>query len=577
MPVSSNQDLGLQPLKVKVIFEQALIKERQEKWHTAVDSRPLRTLDDAREFLNSIGFCLAYPLHPAALAPTFIGAYVASEEKLPTAKLAFSDANARAATELVVRLLSEKSAFEVAFGEDGSLLVSAAEFPYFYALIGDRNPKAAPNPGIRGEQALTTHTFQVIDASGPISEDEMRRKLGREISRNAIEKVLHALWSKLRITRVDSGLDNGEPVEPVWDLMHRFAPHQVNRGKQISAAEALSALISKYLETVVSAEQKDVEDFFGRFVPRSKVTEVCKALLAAQEFTFVQVSGKTMLRLASRGGDSEGPSTLANTAGREVHRVRPWQARELGKKAAEEKRAKYAERAPSAFQKFAKDRPAKPFGEKKSFGERRPFADRGPKKFGDRKTFGEGKRFSERKSFGGERKSFGDRPRFPKDRPPHEAGASGDFKRPLWERKSFGDSPKPFGERKNFGGKNRPSHGRERFAKRPGAGFTPRGQRAEGDKRGFKKDYPPRRGSASSGEKRGSAAPRGDRPARTFSEKKSFGAKRPFDGKRSSGDKKPFGKLFGSKKSFDKRKHAGGERPSPPRTRERKPPEGSEE
>src|SRR3954465_191063 len=301
-----------------MIFEQDIKKERAQMWHTAENTQPLRTLDDAREFLNGIGFCLAFTVHPPLLAPSFIGAYAGSEEKLPTAKQAFADEHARAATEKIVRLLSEKSAFEVAFGEDASLLVSAAEFPYFYALIGDRNPKVAPSPGLRNEQALTTHTFETIDQNGPIDEDGMRRKLGREISRNAIEKVLHALWSKLRITRVDAGLENGEPVEPVWDLMHRFAPQMVNRGKQISAAEALSALISKYLETVIVAQQKDVEYFFGRLVPRSKVTEVCKALLSAQEFTYVQVSGKTMLRLASRGGEDEVVSAPTDAADRQV-------------------------------------------------------------------------------------------------------------------------------------------------------------------------------------------------------------------------------------------------------------------
>src|SRR5207244_2046954 len=104
-------------LKGRMIFEQDIKKERAQLWHMTENARPLRTLDDAREFLNSVGFCLAYPVR-GIIAPTFIGAYVGSEEKLPTAKQAFADANARAATELIVRLLSEKSAFEVAFGED---------------------------------------------------------------------------------------------------------------------------------------------------------------------------------------------------------------------------------------------------------------------------------------------------------------------------------------------------------------------------------------------------------------------------------------------------------------------------
>ena len=580
-----------------MIFEQDLKKERQQKWNVADSARPLRTLDDGREFLNGVGFCLAYPVRSLP-APTFIGAYNGSEENLPSAKQAFEDENAQAATELIVRLLKEKAAFEVAFGEDASLLVSAAEFPYFYALVGDRNPKVAPSPGPRGEQALTTHTFEIIDEHGPISEDEMRRKLGREISRNAIEKVLHTLWSKLRIVRVDEGLENGEPVEPVWDMMHRFAPEQINRGKQISAVEALSALISKYLETVISAEQKDVEEFFSRLVPRSRVTEVCKAMLGAQEFTFVQVSGKTMLRLASRGGDAEHVPVTE-------HKARPWQAREEGKRAEEEKRAKFAERPPKrdatqpggAFQKFSKDKGRKPFterkpfgdnkefGERKPFGERKEFGARGPKKFGERKPFSrDSKPFGDRKSFS-PRPAFGkDRPSFGKDRPPRPEGDRPAFKKSFGERKPFSRDRKPFGERKSFGDRPKSFGPRKSFSE-SGKSFADRkaGARsgAPGGDRPFKKPFGDRKpfgDKRSFGDRKpfGERKSFGDRPP-----KKNFGdypprersegaeSKKPFAGKKSLGDKKPFGakksfggpRSFGAKKAFGGPKSFGGKKP----------------
>ena len=35
---------------------------RREKWH--VDDKPVRTLDDARSFIESVGFCLTYPSRP---------------------------------------------------------------------------------------------------------------------------------------------------------------------------------------------------------------------------------------------------------------------------------------------------------------------------------------------------------------------------------------------------------------------------------------------------------------------------------------------------------------------------------
>jgi superfamily II DNA/RNA helicase len=144
------------------------------------------------------------------------------------------------------------------------------------------------------------------------------------------------------------------------------------------------------------------------------------------------------------------------------------------------------------------DRPARPFGERKSFGdrpsfggERKPFGDRKERSFGDRpaRPFGERKPFGDRPSFGGERKPFGDRPRFD-DR----------------KERSFGDRPaRPFGERKSFG--DRPSFGGERkpFGDRPR--FDDRKERSFGD-----------------------------RPARPFGERKSFGDRPSFGGER-----KPFG------------------------------------
>ena len=90
--------------------EQQLEELRREKWR--LNGQPVQTLDEAREFIESVGFCLLYPQRPPVLAPTFVGAYKGSDEKLPTAQMAFADAGAREAKRLMVRLLREKAAYE---------------------------------------------------------------------------------------------------------------------------------------------------------------------------------------------------------------------------------------------------------------------------------------------------------------------------------------------------------------------------------------------------------------------------------------------------------------------------------
>jgi uncharacterized protein YcaQ len=266
---------------------------RREKWR--LDGKAIRTIEQARSFLEEVGFCLMYPQRPPLLVPTFIGGFVGSEERLPEWQHAFADPRAAEATELMVRLLRERSAFEANLGEENNgFLVAASVFPYFYALMGERNPKQPPKAGTRSPYSqLACDTFASIQENGAISKQKLLERLGGGLSVAALDKALAELWSKLRITRVDYRRAEGS----VWDLLYRWAPEAVKEGVGLSMAEALSALVSKYLDCVIAVEPGELETFFGNFVARSKVKDAVNALLAARELSFVHVGGKTMLQI----------------------------------------------------------------------------------------------------------------------------------------------------------------------------------------------------------------------------------------------------------------------------------------
>ena len=266
---------------------------RREKWR--LDGKAIRTIEQARAFLEDVGFCLMYPQRPALLVPTLIGAFVGADDRLPEWQHAFKDPRAAEATELMVRLLRERSVFEANLGEENNgFLVAASVFPFFYALIGERNPKLAPNAGARSPYSqLACDAFGLIQEQGPISKQKLLEKLAGGLSVAALDKALAELWSKLRITRVDYKQDEGS----VWDLLYRWAPDAVKEGVGLSVPEALSALVSKYLDCVIAVEPAELETFFGRFVARSKVKDAVKVLLAARELSFVHVSGKSMLQI----------------------------------------------------------------------------------------------------------------------------------------------------------------------------------------------------------------------------------------------------------------------------------------
>lgn len=280
------------PVAAFLMHEDQLQELRREKWR--LDARAVRTLEDARAFIDAVGFCLLYAQRPAVLVPTFLGAYKGNDENLPTLQLAFADQEAQAAKELMVRLLREKAAYEANVFPDNNFIVAASAFPYFYGLVGDRNPRQAPKAGARSEYSpLAVHAFQLIQKEGPIPKHRLREHLGGDLSEAALDRALDELWARLRITRVDY-----KPAEGVfWDVLFRWAPEAVKEGMHVSVAESLTALVSKYLDCVVAAPQEEVEQFFSHFVGRARVREAINALQAARELSFVHVNGRVMLQV----------------------------------------------------------------------------------------------------------------------------------------------------------------------------------------------------------------------------------------------------------------------------------------
>ncbi len=272
-----------------------LHEQRREKWR--LTGKAIRTLEDARAFLELAGFCQMYPLRPPALLPTFIGAWLGSDVNLPTRQRSFADPRVQEATEMMVRLLREQIAYEAnLFDENNAFLITASVFPYFYALVGERNPKQPPKPGSRSPYSqLACDTFAAIQRGGPISKPKLIETIGGGVSTAGLDKALGELWSKLRITRVDYNPSEGA----FWDVLYRWAPDAVREGIELSVAEALSALLSKYLDCVVAADQQEIETFLGNFVPRSRVREAVNALLAARELDFVRVGSRSLIQITA--------------------------------------------------------------------------------------------------------------------------------------------------------------------------------------------------------------------------------------------------------------------------------------
>jgi hypothetical protein len=289
-----------------------LVQLRQEKWR--LNGAPVRTLDDAREFIDSVGFCLMYPLKPAVLLPTFVGAWNGSDKDLHVARQSFADPQAHEAEGLINRLLREHLLFESNLFPESTLLLSPAVFPYFYALAGERTPGRE-----QGGEPLSQSgrlAWNILQKEGPLSRERLQQQLGSDLSLSGVDRALGELWMRLRIMRVDHTESQGE----MWESLQRWAPDAVHEGSRVSVPAALSALISQYLDCVIAAEPSEIEDFCSHLVPRSKVKESVNAMLAARQFSFVNVGHKSLVQMTVANPPTPGPRQTRESRETEAQR-----------------------------------------------------------------------------------------------------------------------------------------------------------------------------------------------------------------------------------------------------------------
>src|SRR5260221_3055236 len=103
----------------------------------------------------------------------------------------------------MVRLLRERNAYETNLFADTDLIIGAPLFPFFYALISDRNPKAPPKTKAQGAAVsqLSGRVFDALQKHGPMNKGQLQESVGREMSLAALDRALSDLSSILTITR----------------------------------------------------------------------------------------------------------------------------------------------------------------------------------------------------------------------------------------------------------------------------------------------------------------------------------------------------------------------------------------
>ncbi len=476
-------------------------KVRRERWRQA--DNPLLTLDDAERWLVETSLCLFLPrrAHLPVPAPSFTEAVVGKSNNIP------DPAAIVQARTMLARLVASAAAVPLNLfgtpGEQPDFLATPDALPYLYAMQAERNPKKAPSTSGSGRVSqLAVTAWTLLETEGAHTAEELREKLGREVTEAAVIRSLGELWQTMRVMPVP---DEGEGPA-TWELLSARHRKELNAGSTESQATALSMLVSFYLQSAIVATSEEAELFLSPLASRSRVRDVVRSLSATRQLQSVAMEAQTHYfvegtlpempderedeRAKDQGLEGNEPDII-EIAGRETN------------EGGEAPLSPPGQISRGRISRFSKEggsprRPVREGGERRpAFGGRTALGDRGKRpSFGDRNkpAFGtrprsapaEGTGSGEGREGSGsaQRSSFGAR------RP-----AAGGFRKPGADRPSFrAKSPderreRPADERSPVAGSSdRPHSNREGGALRPfqkfGAGAGRPGRRPAGGERG---------------------------------------------------------------------------------------------
>ncbi len=386
-----------------------LQQARKQMWRQ--DGTAVHTLEDARAWLDAMGWVRIHASNSAAAAPELVTAVAGGlledrEEALAADRGAHSLLSRLVAEGEAVPLVSE--AAQVGATDSGDVLASRRMLAYFYALRGERSPKKAPS-----SSPLAKEIWQQMD-KGSASALSLAGMIGGGITEGAVLRAMRELWVQMRVAPLPAESDDAVTL---WTRLDRTWSAEVREGTQTAQPLALSALVSQYLQTAIAASEDELAATLAPWSSRQRVKEILQALTAARELQLVPVERTTHYALA--GGKAEEMRLEADERERAALKL-----------AREEHQAKLALEAASAPAESGDGAAPQRSGVKKYVPrekrEGRPFAGRrqeGERAFAPRKPFV--------KREGGEKSAFADRP--PRGENPRKF--AGD--RPTGPRKPF--------------------------------------------------------------------------------------------------------------------------------------------
>jgi len=247
---------------VEVACQEWIAEQRDYNYRRTPDRR-IQTLDEARAFIEEVGFCHFWPVKGAEL-PNLFHAIAGRVRAVP---MAHDDPDLSKCWSWKDGALDKGWWYYGKLLKRRATLVSLAELPFFYALsdnYGDLDDYLQEYE----EGRLTAEAKAVYEAllkHGPLDTVRLRResRLSAKSAKSRFERALVELQMGLKVLPVGIADAGAWHYAFVYELLPRWFSEVPEQARAIGREEARQRLLLRYLEAVVAATPAQVARLFG--------------------------------------------------------------------------------------------------------------------------------------------------------------------------------------------------------------------------------------------------------------------------------------------------------------------------
>jgi hypothetical protein len=278
---------------------QDVLRQRELNYRRTPELR-LRTVEEARAFVEEVGFCHFWPIKGAEL-PNLFHAIAGRIRAVP---MEHDDPDISRCWGWKDDALDKRWWYYGKLLRRRATLVSPAYLPCFYALsenygaLDDYQQEYADGRMTAEAKAV----YEAILRHGPLDTVRLRReaRLSARSAKSRFDRALNDLQVGLKVLPVGVAAAGAWRYAFLYEIVPRHFPDLPEQARHITRGEALRTLVLKYLDNVVAADRQMISRVFH--VLKRTPTELNRtitALLEEDAVREVQVKGVTHPQLVS--------------------------------------------------------------------------------------------------------------------------------------------------------------------------------------------------------------------------------------------------------------------------------------